>query len=79
MAFDLYASHLPKEDRAEQEDGIEKHETQTQPTVQSPVVQMNTQHLQADAEHADMLIRDRIAKGPFILNKIVFNVSTFLV
>lgn len=27
LTFDLKVSHLPKEDGAEQEDGIEKHQT----------------------------------------------------
>lgn len=45
LIFDLKASHLPKKDGAEQEDGIEEQQTQTQPTIQSPVVQMNTHHL----------------------------------
>lgn len=49
MTFDLKASQLPKEDGAEQEDGIEKHQTQTQPAVQPPVVQMNTCHLESKA------------------------------
>ena len=43
--FDLKASHLPEEDGAEQEDGIEKQQTQTQPAIQLPVVQMNAHHL----------------------------------
>lgn len=46
--FDLKASHLPEEDGAEQEDGIEKQQTQAQPAIQPPVVQMNTHHLRAE-------------------------------
>ena len=45
LTFDLKASHLPEEDGAEQEDGIEEQQTQTQPTIQPPAVQMNTYHL----------------------------------
>lgn len=43
----LLTSHLPKEDGAEQEDGVEEQEAQAQPAIQPPVVEVNTQHLKA--------------------------------
>lgn len=45
----LLTSHLPKEDGAEQEDGVQEQEAQAQPAIQPPVVQVNTQHLKAGA------------------------------
>lgn len=60
LTFDLKASHLPEEDGAEQEDGIEKQQTQTQPAVQPPVVQMNTRHRQ---KHRCQQQDDRIYKS----------------
>lgn len=44
----MSASHLPKEDGAEQEDGIEEYQPQAQPAVQLPVVQMDTHHLEGE-------------------------------
>lgn len=35
-------------DRAEQEDGVEQQETESQPAVQLPAVQMDTQDLRSD-------------------------------
>lgn len=43
-------SHLPEEDGAEQEDGVETQQTQTQSTIQPPAVQMNTGHLKAERQ-----------------------------
>lgn len=43
---DIKASHVPKEDGAEQEDGIEEQQTKTQTAIQPPVVQMDTCHRQ---------------------------------
>lgn len=57
LTFDLKASHLPEEDGAEQEDGIEKQQAQTQPSIQPPAVQMNTHHRQ---EHRCQQQDDRI-------------------
>lgn len=45
--FKLLTSHLPKEDGAEQEDGVQEQEAEAQPTIQSPVVQVHTQYLKA--------------------------------
>lgn len=50
LTSDPKASHLPEEDGAEQEDGVEKHQTQTQSTIQPPAVQMNTGHLKAERQ-----------------------------
>lgn len=43
-----WASHLPEEDGAEQEDGIEEEQAETQPAIQLPVVQVNAHHLRAE-------------------------------
>ena len=43
--FDPQASHLAEEDGAEQEDGVEEQQTQAQPAVQPPVVQVDAHHL----------------------------------
>lgn len=43
----LLTSHLPKEDGAEQEDGVQEQEAQAQPAIQPPAVEVNTQHLEA--------------------------------
>lgn len=44
----LTFSHLAEEDGAEQEDGVEEKQAQTQPAVQLPAVQVDTRHLRAE-------------------------------
>lgn len=46
LNFDPEASHMPKEDGAEQEDGVEEQQAETQTAIQPPVVQMDTRHRQ---------------------------------
>lgn len=43
----LRFSHLAEEDGAEQEDGVEEKQAQTQPAIQLPAVQVDTRHLRA--------------------------------
>lgn len=43
----LRVSHLAEEDGAEQEDGVEEKQAQTQPAIQLPVVQVHARHLGA--------------------------------
>lgn len=38
-------SHVPKEDGAEQEDGVEEQQAQAETPIQPPAVQMNARHL----------------------------------